>query len=104
MSFVADNYDEIIRQIDSTLLNKRDAMYFDVCASSSLRQIKAATLIEEGYRRYNIVGYGGRLYAIPQGEGSFEIQRIRTGDYSRWFSACSLESLKQQIDHSLNRK
>ena len=104
MSFVADNYDEILRQIDSTLPEKGEAMHLDVCAASSLRQIKAATLIEEGYRRYNIVGYGGRLYAIPQGEGTFEIQRIRKGDYSRWFSACSLESVKQQIDHSLNRK
>jgi hypothetical protein len=103
-SFVAGNYDEILRQIDATLLEKGEAMHFDVCASSSLRQIKAATLIEEGYRRYNIVGYEGRLYAIPQREGSFEIARIRTSDYSRWFTGCSLESVKQQLDQSLNRK
>ena len=103
-SFVAGNYNEIFRQIDATLLEKGDAMHFDACASSSLRQIKAATLIEEGYRRYNIIGFEGRLYAIPQGEGSFEIARIRTSDYSRWFTGCSLESVKQQLDQSLNRK
>ncbi len=103
ISFVADNYDDILRQID-TLLEKSEAIHFDVCASSSLRRINAATLIEEGYRRYNIVGYAGRLYAIPQGEGSFEIERIRRSDYTRWFTGCSLESVKQQLDQSLSRK
>ena len=34
-------------------------------------------LIEAGYRGFNLVRYGQKIYAIPQGEGAFEIERIR---------------------------
>jgi hypothetical protein len=104
MSFVADDYDEILRQIDATLEQKVEANQSVSCKSPSIRQVNVPSLIEEGYRRYNIIGYGARIYAIPQGEGAFAMDRIQKNDYSRWFSGCSLNAVKQQINLSAQKK
>jgi hypothetical protein len=103
-SFVADGYDEILRQIDGSIKKERGAAQSDLCESLSLRGITIATLIEEGYRGYNIIEYGGRIYAIPQGEGAFAIDRIQRNEYKRWFSSCSLNAIREQIDESVQKK
>ena len=58
-------------------------------------------LLEEGYRGFNLIGYGTRIYAIPQAEGAFEIERIKRNEYGQWFSATSLGEVKLLIDQSL---
>jgi hypothetical protein len=97
-SFEADSYDEILRQIDLSLEQKGEPNQSVMCRSLSLRQAKVPTLIEEGYRRYNIIAYGARVYAIPQGEGEFALDRFQKNEYSRSYSDCSTEAVKRQID------
>ena len=33
-------------------------------------------LVEEGYKGFNLVRYGEKIYAIPQREGAFQIERV----------------------------
>jgi hypothetical protein len=61
-------------------------------------------LVEERYKGFNLFGYGEKIYAIPQGEGAFEIDRIKKNDYSRWFSGGSLDDIKPLIDGSTGHK
>lgn len=103
-SFEADSYDDIIRQIDLTLERKGDPNQSVMCKSLSLQETKVPRLIEEGYRRYNIIAYGGRIYAIPQGEGVFALDRIQKNEYSRSFSDCSTDAIKHQIDQSAHQQ
>jgi len=63
-----------------------------------INETTVATLLEEGYKSYNCVQYEGSVYAIPQGEGAFEISRIRRKDYSSYFAGDSLEEVKTKID------
>lgn len=58
----------------------------------------ALELVIEGYRGFNVLKWNGRYFAIPQGEGPFELRRFQRGDYSRRFAADALESLLGQID------
>lgn len=104
MSFLADDYERIVQEIDEALEQKGDASQSVACKSSSLGQLKVPILIEEGYRTYNILGYGTLIYAIPQGEGVFALERIQKNEYSRWFSGCSLNAVKHQIDQSTLQK
>jgi hypothetical protein len=69
-------------------------------AASSLMPI----LLKQGYRGFNLIRYGERIYAIPQGEGTFEIERIKRNEYGRWFSAKSLEKVKRLVDQSLTKE
>jgi hypothetical protein len=58
----------------------------------------SSILVEEGYKGFNLLGYGEKIYAIPQGEGAFEIDRIKKNNYSRWFSGGSLDEIKRRLD------
>lgn len=55
-------------------------------------------LIEQDYNGFNIVEYGGFLYAIPLGEGSFDLKRFELNDYSSSFSEDTLGNIKKSID------
>lgn len=57
-------------------------------------------LLKEGYRDFNLIRYGEKIYAIPQAEGAFSIERIKKDEYSRWFSASSLNKVKRLVDQS----
>jgi hypothetical protein len=59
------------------------------------------SLLEEGYRGFNLIGYDKRIYAIPQAEGAFEIERIKRNEYGQWFSATSLDEVKRLVDQSI---
>jgi hypothetical protein len=58
-------------------------------------------LLAEGYRGFNLVRYGKKIYAIPQAEGAFDIERINRSEYGRWFSGGSLDKVKRLVDQSL---
>ena len=55
-------------------------------------------LVEEGYKGFNFVQYGEKIYAIPQREGAFQIERIMNNKYRQWFSGNSLEELRKLVD------
>jgi GT2 family glycosyltransferase len=54
-------------------------------------------LVEEGFEGLNIVLSRDTYYAIPQGEGAFDLARLERGEYSRSYRANSIEELKAQI-------
>jgi hypothetical protein len=58
-------------------------------------------LLTEGYRGFNLIRYGKKIYAIPQAEGAFDIERINRNEYGRWFSGGSLDKVKRLVDQSL---
>jgi hypothetical protein len=56
-------------------------------------------LVQEGYRGFNILHVGTEYWAIPQGEGAFDLKRIEARGYSTHFaSSLSIEDLRRQID------
>ena len=54
-------------------------------------------LIEENVDGLNIILYNADYYAIPQGEGGFDHRRVIRGDYSRYFQASTVDTLKTRI-------
>jgi hypothetical protein len=64
------------------------------------QSLSGPILLEEGYQGFNVIGYAGTIYAIPQAEGAFEIERIKTDQYSRWFSGKSLDEVKSLVNQS----
>ena len=64
------------------------------------RQPLDPVLVEEGYKGFNLVRYGEKIYAIPRSEGAFKIRKIRRNKYSQWFSGNSLEELRDRVDAS----
>jgi hypothetical protein len=61
------------------------------------------TLLVENYYGFNLVGFHNVVYAIPQAEGAFELDRIRRHGYSRSFESANLESLKASIRRAVVR-
>ena len=57
-------------------------------------------LVLERYDGFNIIEINGRFFAIPQGEGEFDLNKIWKGSYSKNFVSDSLEDLTKQIDNS----
>jgi hypothetical protein len=58
-------------------------------------------LVEEGYRGFNLIRYDKTIYAIPQVEGAFEIERINRNEYNPWFSGRSVDEVQRLIDQYL---
>ena len=54
-------------------------------------------LVEQGFKGFNLVRYGEKIYAIPQNEGAFRIRRIIRNKYSQWFSGNSLEEVRKLV-------
>jgi hypothetical protein len=61
-------------------------------------------LFREGYRGFNIIVSNGRFFAIPQGEGSFDFQKIRQRLYTKSFVADDYESIIRLIDDTLGQQ
>jgi hypothetical protein len=59
-------------------------------------------LYQEGYRGFNIIIGNGRFFAIPQGEGSFDLQKLREKFYTKSFVADDYKSIINQIDDTLD--
>ena len=59
-------------------------------------------LIEEGYRGFNIILCGKIFYAIPQGEGEFDLKKFQDNGYSISFSGESFNEMQLFItEHTL---
>jgi len=89
--FSGDSLDEIKRHLDQ------------VSVEQLKQTIPVPVLIEAGYRGFNLVRYGQKIYAIPQGEGAFEIERIGNNGYSRWFGGSSSGEVRRLIDQPLKK-
>jgi len=89
--FSGGSSDEIKRHLDQASIEQRK------------ESIPVPVLIEAGYRGFNLVRYGQKIYAIPQGEGAFEIERIRNNGYGRWFSGSSSGEVRRLIDQPLKK-
>jgi len=57
--------------------------------------IPVPQLIEEGYCGFNIISYDGTWYALPQGEGEFDPEKVKKQQYARCFVSGSKEQLKE---------
>jgi SAM-dependent methyltransferase len=57
-------------------------------------------LVEEGREGLNIVYFDTKYFAIPQGEGAFDIERIRNGGYSRCIIGSTLEEVRKDIQQA----
>jgi hypothetical protein len=55
-------------------------------------------LLAGDVHNYNIVGFRNHVYAIPQNEGSFELDRIERGEYSKVFEGTSKDEVKEKIE------
>jgi hypothetical protein len=55
-------------------------------------------LIDTGYRGFNVLSLNGRFFAIPQGEGEFDLKKIWQGEYSNSFVSSSYDEVLRQID------
>lgn len=55
-------------------------------------------LLLEGYKGFNLVRYDGRVYGILQGDGAFDIERVRRNDYTALYAASTIDDVKRQID------
>ncbi|MDH5763827.1 MAG: CDP-glycerol glycerophosphotransferase family protein [Nitrospinota bacterium] len=56
------------------------------------------TLIEEGYKNFNIIAFDGMYYGLAQGEGAFEIQKVNQKEYHECFEGDSIVQVKALID------
>ncbi len=63
---------------------------------------RVPTLAQEGYYGFNIVHLQGQFYAILQGEGAFDREKVGTGHYSRSFSGQTLRGVQEAIHASLD--
>jgi len=57
-----------------------------------------ARLIHQGYKRFNLILYGEKYYAILQSDGAFDPVRIPANSYTCIFAADTLNDLKSRID------
>ena len=58
-------------------------------------------LVLEGYRHFNVVWWNERYYAVPQGEGDFDPERVRQRDYSRAYEGRSAQEVTARIDRDM---
>jgi hypothetical protein len=93
-SFQSSSLQEVKKAIDSEFF------------SSKVNDKKAAELppqlLEENYRGFNLVVFRNRVYAIPQSEGAFDLERVEKGGYSRSFQGSSVQEVKKAIDEEFN--
>lgn len=61
------------------------------------------TLLAENYYGFNLVGFHGVVYAIPQPEGAFDLARVRRQGYSRTFEGADIESVKASIRQAIGK-
>jgi hypothetical protein len=54
-------------------------------------------LLDENYYGFNIIGYRNRVFAIPQPEGAFDLDRVRKNGYSAFYEGETTEMVKAAI-------
>jgi hypothetical protein len=64
---------------------------------SANRKMAPPQLVEENFHGFNLVSYHGRIYAIPQPEGAFELERVRKKDYSQSFEGATVAQVQEEI-------
>jgi hypothetical protein len=72
----------------------------DVRSGRLIPQNAEIVLLEESYQGFNLIGTAGKVYAIPQGEGPFELSKFRQHGYSRSYTGRNITEVKSQIDTS----
>jgi hypothetical protein len=82
-SFVGDSREDIAQKIE---------------AAAPMLMEGTVTLVESGYKGFNILELNSKFFAIPQGEGDFDPQKVSDGTYSRSYAGDSREEIIQQID------
>ncbi len=72
-----------------------------------LRRMKAKTtiihdcqILHQGVSGYNVLRHKEHYYAIPQDEGEFDLEKIKSGGYSSCFSANTVEQIFRDIAES----
>jgi hypothetical protein len=58
---------------------------------------KCPELLVESVNGFNVVGFGNRVFAIPQGEGAFEQQRVDRCSYSAVYIGKSVQEVIQAV-------
>ncbi|MEK6791520.1 MAG: glycosyltransferase [Deltaproteobacteria bacterium] len=104
---------------DVDLADPRVRSHRDILTADSRRRVDAAiddrvpsaqnpalsgaspTLVEEGYKGFNIIYCGGQYFALPQGEGSFDMERVLDKRYSVMFSAGTVDDVKRRINRAI---
>jgi hypothetical protein len=72
----------------------------DVRAGRFVPPQMGIVLLEEGYKGFNLIGFAGKVSAIPQGEGAFDPDRIRAHSYSSPHVGVSTAEVKSQIERT----
>lgn len=89
-SFQGNSAEEVKKAIDKEIFNERPE-------NEKITDLPPQ-LLEQNYRGFNLVLFRNRVYAIPQPEGAFELERIEKGEYSRSYQGLSTEEVKKAID------
>lgn len=61
-------------------------------------------LMRQGMHGFNVIRYARRYYAIPQGEGAFEPEKVKARAYSSCFSGASVDEVLQQLRAAASRR
>ncbi|OGX03230.1 MAG: hypothetical protein A3G87_05340 [Omnitrophica bacterium RIFCSPLOWO2_12_FULL_50_11] len=54
-------------------------------------------LLEQNFHGFNLVGFKNIIYAIPQSEGAFDLDRVHRHGYSHSFEGSNIETVKASI-------
>jgi len=66
------------------------------------REVFSVTLVEEGYRGYNILQVGAnRFVALPQSDGEFSQAKLAAGGYANVYSGPSAKLAKRAVKEAL---
>ena len=61
-------------------------------------------LIEEGYKRFNILSWNGQYYAFHQDEGTFQPEMVRNHAYSHCYAGISVSEVKKMVDVAVRNR
>jgi hypothetical protein len=56
-------------------------------------------MVKEAYKGFNILCLNGRFFAVPQGEGHFDLNKVWRKKYSHNFISDSYHEIQKQIDN-----
>lgn len=73
-----------------------DYMFYKVTADK-LSSWPSPTLLEQSFHGFNLIGFKNIVYAIPQPEGAFDLDRVHSHGYSRSFEGATIEIVKALI-------
>lgn len=73
-----------------------DYMFYKVI-TDKLSSWPSPTLLEQSFHGFNLIGFKNIVYAIPQPEGAFDLDRVHSHGYSRSFEGATIEIVKALI-------